>query len=68
MGTLLTGRCPKSTKAFWINLRLAAGDYKTRLRLKQLSSLICRFAKLYEPKRFEWLLQWISFGQRPVKD
>jgi hypothetical protein len=23
-------------KTFWINLRLASGDYKTRLRLKQL--------------------------------
>jgi len=37
-------------KHFGSNLRLASGDSKTRLRLKQLESLILRFALLCLPK------------------
>jgi hypothetical protein len=54
----------RGQREFWIKLRLASGDDKTRLRLKQLSSLIFRFAKLYEPKRSQCPLKWISFGQQ----
>jgi hypothetical protein len=46
----MAGCCPNILFAcpivFCINLRLAKGNDKTRLRLKQLSLLIFRFAKI----------------------
>ena len=46
---------------------LAKGNDKTRLRLKQLSLLLFRFALLYLTKHFQWPLKGISFGQQTVK-
>jgi hypothetical protein len=35
--------------------------------LEFILSLSKDFSKLYEPKRFQWPLKWISFGQQAVK-
>ncbi|HQC11603.1 MAG TPA: hypothetical protein PK953_11885, partial [Smithellaceae bacterium] len=48
-------------------LRLAKGFDKTRLRLKQLSLLIFRFAKIYITKRSQWPLKEIALGNSPSK-
>ncbi len=65
-----SGCCPKilfaCLKAFRINLKLAKGNDKTHLWLKQLSLLIFRRAWIYKTKRFQWPLKGMLFGQQPV--
>jgi hypothetical protein len=45
-----------------MQLGLASGDGKTRLRLKQLPSLIFRFPKMHRPKHPQRLLSGFLDG------